>query len=203
MKNVVILVICFIISSFGYAQIIIDIDDISPYFEELSSIKKGDQWAFINNKGIKVIDFRDDLVSSKTEENSAGYPLFSEGRCLTRKLKDGVYYYGYIDKKGKQIISSQYLNATNFINGYAIVIYLEKEVIGFNESLGKDVVSYTLKEYIIDTSGVTIMYLDNARNYVKSKYKTENLPGFYSKFIGPHLIAVQTTDIPKYNIYKF
>ena len=175
MKNVMILVICFIISSFGYAQIVTDVDEISPYYEELSAIKKGDRWAFINNKGEKIIDFRSDLVSSKTEENSAGYPLFREGRCLTRNLKDGVYYYGYIDKNGKQIISPQYLNATNFVNGYAIVIYLEKEVIGFNESLGKDVVSYTLKEYIIDTSGVTIMYLDNARNYVKSKYKTENI----------------------------
>jgi len=203
MKNVVILVICFIFSSFGYAQIVTDIDEISPFYEELSAIKKGDQWAFINNKGEKVIDFRSDLVSSKTEDNSTGYPLFREGRCLNKKLEDGVYYYGYIDKNGKQIISHQYLNATNFINGYAIVIYLEKEVIGFNESLGKDVVSYTLKEYIIDTSGVTIKYLDNARNYVKSKYKAENLPRFYSKFIGPHLIAVQTTDALKYNIYNF
>ncbi len=203
MKNIMVLVICFIISSFGYAQIVTDVDEISPFYEELSAIKKGDQWAFINNKGEKIIDFRSDLVSSRTEDNSADYPLFKEGRCLNRKLKDGVYYYGYIDKNGKQVISSQYLNATNFKNGYAIVIYLEKEVIGFNESLGKDVVSYTLKEYIIDTSGVTIKYLDNARNYVKSKYKTEDLPRFYSKFIGPHLIAVQTTDVLKYNIYNF
>ncbi len=156
MKNIVILVICFIISSFGYAQIVTDVDEISPFYEELSSIKKGDRWAFINNKGEKIIDFRSDLVSSRTEDNSADYPIFKEGRCLNRKLKDGVYYYGYIDKTGKQVISSQYLNATNFKNGYAIVIYLEKELIGFNESLGKDVVSYTLKEYIIDTSGVTI-----------------------------------------------
>ena len=203
MKNIVILVICFIISSFGYAQIVTDVDEISPFYEELSSIKKGDRWAFINNKGEKIIDFRSDLVSSRTKDYSSDYPLFKEGRCLNKKLKDGVYLYGYIDKNGKQVISPQYLNATNFKNGYAIVIFLEKEVIGFNESLGKDVVSYTLKEYIIDTSGVTIKYLDNARNYVKSKYKIDDLPRFYSKFIGPHLIAVQTTDVLKYNIYNF
>jgi hypothetical protein len=203
MKNIIILVICFIIHSFVYAQIITDIDDFSPFYEDLSAIKKGDQWAFINNKGIKVIDFRDDLVSSKTKEVSIGYPIFEDGRCLIRKLNSGTYYYGYIDKNGKQIIAPQYLNATNFKNGYAIVITLEKEVIGFNESLGKDVVSYTLKEYIIDTSGKTVKILDNARNYVKSKYKYKNIPSFYSKFVGNHLIAVQTTDAQKYNIYKF
>lgn len=203
MKNVAILVICLIISPFVDAQIIKDIDEISPFYEEFSSIKKVEEWAFINIKGEKIIDFRSDLFASKTEENSIAYPLFSNGRCLNRKLKDGVYYFGYIDKNGNQIISHQYLNATNFENGYAIVIALEKEVIGFNESLGKDVVSYTLKEHIIDTSGAVIKQLDNARNYVKSKYKPGHLPRFYSKFIGPHLIAVQTTDLPKYNIYKF
>lgn len=187
----------------GSAQIIKDIDEVSPFHEGLSAIKKADQWAFINNKGVKVIDFRNDLVTSKTEETSKSYPVFRDERCLIRKLIDGVYYFGYIDNNGKEIITPQYLNATNFKSGYAIVIVLEKEVIGFNESLGKNVVSYTLKEYIIDTSGITVKHLDNARNYVKSKYKDNKLPSFYSKFIGPHLIAVQTTDALKYNIYKF
>lgn len=187
----------------GSAQIIKDIDEVSPFHEGLSAIKKADQWAFINNKGVKVIDFRNDLVTSKTEETSKSYPVFRDERCLIRKLIDGVYHFGYIDNNGKEIITPQYLNATNFKSGYAIVIVLEKEVIGFNESLGKNVVSYTLKEYIIDTSGITVKHLDNARNYVKSKYKDNKLPSFYSKFIGPHLIAVQTTDALKYNIYKF
>ncbi len=203
MKNVIILVICFLMHSFAHAQIMKDIDEIAPFHEGLSAIKKGDQWAFINIKGTKVIDFRNDLVSSRIEKNGIGYPLFRNGRCLIKKLNNGVYYYGYIDQNGKEIIPPQYLNATNFKNDYAIVITLEKEIIGFNESLGKNVVSYTLKEYIIDTSGVTIKHLDNARNYVKSKYKGNKLPSFYSKFIGPHLIAVQTTDALKYNIYEF
>jgi len=203
MKNVIILFICLIIHSFGYTQIIKDLDEISPFHEELSAIKKGGDWAFINAEGIKAINFRNDLVFGKTEEIDFGYPFFSDGRCLNRELKDGAYYYGYIDKNGKQVISPRYLNATNFENGYAIVITLEKEIIGYNESLGKNVVSYTLREYIIDTSGKTIKELDNARNYVKSKYNTKNVPRFYSKFIAPHLIAVQTTDAKKYNIYKF
>lgn len=201
MKNLIILVICFFIHSFGYAQIITGIDEISPFHDDLAAIKKGDQWAFINKKGITVIDFRNDLVSSESEGVTKAYPMFSDGRCIHRKLIDGVYHYGYIDKKGKIIIAPQYLNATNFKSGYAVVIDLEKVVVGRNELLGKDVVSNTLKEYIIDISGGKIKYLDNARNYVKPK--NNKPPVFYSKIIAPHLISVKTTDEQKYNIYEF
>ncbi len=203
MKNLVVLIICLAMQSFGYAQIIENVDDISPFYEEFSAIKKGDQWAFINRKGIKVIDFRDDLVCCKYETGiiSDTYPVFSEGMCLIRKLIEGVYHYGYIDKNGNEIIAPQYINASNFKDGYAVVITVEKEIVGFNKVLGKNVVSNTLKEYIIDTSGKTIKLLDNARNYIKSKDKTP--PFFYSKFIAPHLIAVKTTDEKKWNIYEF
>ena len=201
MKNLVILVICFFIHSFGYAQIITGIDEISPFHDDLSAIKKGDQWAFINKKGITVINFRNDLVSSESEGVSKAHPVFSDGRCIHKKLVDGVYHYGYIDKKGKATIAPQYLNVTNFKSGHAVVIELEKEIVGRNELLGKDVVSNTLKEYIIDTSGKKIKYLDNARNYVKPK--NNKPPVFYSKIIAPHLILVQTTDEQKYNIYEF
>lgn len=205
MKNLVIIILCFIVHSFGYTQIIINAEEISPFYEELSAIKKGDQWAFINREGVKVIDYRGDLVYSKNKTGiiSDTYPIFNEGKCLIKKLIDGIYYYGYIDKNGIEIITPQYLNATNFKDGYAIVMDVEKEVIGFNATLGKNVVSSTLKEYVINASGEVVLSLDNARNYVKSKDKTKNPPAFYSKFIAPHLVAVKTTDKPIYNIYKF
>ena len=205
MKNLVILIISLIIHSFGYSQIITDVEEISPFYEELSAVKKGDQWAFINRKGVTVINYRNDLVSSKNEIGIASdsYPVFKEGRCLIKKLIDGVYLYGYIDKNGKEIIAPQYINATNFKDGSAIVMDAEKVVIGFNAALDKDIVSNTLKEYIINTSGEVVLSLDNARNYIKPKDKTKGPPAFYSKFIAPHLIAVKTTDEPKYNIYKF
>ena len=205
MKKLVFLIFCFIVHSVGYSQIIENIDEISPFHEEFAAIKKGDQWAFINSKGVQVINFRDDLVSSKNETGITfgSYPVLRDGRCLIRKITDNVYHYGYIDSNGKEIIASQYVNATNFQDGYAIVIYVEKKVMGYNKVLGKDVISYTLKESIIDTSGKTVKDLDNARNYVKSKYNLQNPPVFYSKFLGSHLIAVQTTDAKKWNIYKF
>ncbi len=119
-----------------------------------------------------------------------------------KKQIDGVNYYGYIDKNGKEIIATQYLNAANFNRGYAIVIKFAKNIIGNNDVLGKQMVSYKLEEYIIDTSGNLVKYLDNARNSIPSKIKKETPPSFYSKFIAPHLIAVKTKD-KKWNIYEF
>jgi len=210
MKNLIILFSCFLIYSFGYCQIIKDVDEVSPFHEDLAAIKKGDQWGFINKEGVKVIDFRNDLVSTTDEhffdENglrSVAYPLFKNGRCLTRKLIDGVYNYGYIDKTGKEVIAAQYLNATNFYNGYGIVIKFAKNVVGKNEVLGKQIVSYKLEEYIIDVSGKLVKYLDNARNCSPSKIKNNMPPVFYSKFIAPHMIAVKSSENEKWNIYQF
>ena len=209
MRTTAIFIIFFIIYSFGYTQIIRNVDQVTPYHEDLAAIKKGNQWAFVNKEGVKVIDFREDLVYTIDEhfldENgitSVTYPLFKEGRCLIRKLIDGVYYYGYIDKKGKELITPQYVNATNFSNGYAIIIKFATNVIGENEALKKRIVSYKLEEYVIDESGKLVKYLDNARNIVPSKIKNKIPPGFESKFLAPHLIAVKTKD-QKWDIYKF
>ncbi len=203
MKNLVIIIICLMIYPIGYSQIMVNIDEISPYNEGVAAIKKGDKWGFIDENGMKVIDFRDDLVCCKNalSNSDTSYPEFNDDRCLINRTIDGNDLFGFIDKNGNEIIKPQYINATNFVNGYAIVIIIEKEIVGRNKVLGKDVVSYTLKDFIIDSSGKKIKQLDNARNYIKSK---KNLPPiFYSKFIAPHLVAVQTTDEKKWNIYKF
>jgi len=209
MKNLLILIMCLSIHSVGFSQIVNNIDDISPYHEDLAAIRKGNQWAFINRKGEVVIDFRNDLVLNKEEDLlvetgvvSYPYPIFKDGRCLIRKLIDDVYYYGYIDTNGKDIIAPKYLNASNFNNGFALTILLSKEVVGYNEVLKKDITSSRLEEYIIDISGDLHQFLYNPRNYVPSKINKNKPPMFQSKFIAPHLIAVKnkagTWDIYDY-----
>lgn len=209
MRSTTIFIIFIIFCSQGIAQIIRGVDEVTPYHEDLAAIKKENQWAFINKEGLKVIDFRDDLVSTIDEHfldekgiSSVSYPLFKEGRCLIKKIIDRVYYYGYIDNNGKEIIAPQYVNATNFMNGYAIIIKFATIVLGENEALDKRVVSYKLEEYVIDTSGKLIKYLDNARNSIPSNLKNNIPPEFESKFIAPHLIAVKTKD-QKWDIYEF
>lgn len=209
MRTKVFFIIFCIIFSFGYGQIIKDVDYVTSYHDGLAAIKKNNQWAFVNKEGVKVIDFRDDLVSTIDknfiDENgitSVSYPLFKEGRCLIKKLIDGVYYYGYINKNGNELIAPTYVNASNFSNGYAIIIKFATDVIGENEALDKRVVSYKLEEYVIDTSGKLVKYLENDRIIVPSKIKSDIPPDFESKFIAPHLIAVKRKG-NKWDIHKF
>ena len=93
-----ILIVLMFLPLLGMSQIIENIDYISPYQEGVAAIKKGDQWAFINQEGKILVDFRNDLVPTKTD--NASYPIFSNDKCLIVEVKDGVNYYGYIDKSG-------------------------------------------------------------------------------------------------------
>ena len=67
MKKLVLLISLFIVSSFGYGQVFRGADEVMPIQEDLFAIRKGNQWAFINNEGKKVIDFRNDLVTTSNK----------------------------------------------------------------------------------------------------------------------------------------
>jgi hypothetical protein len=129
------------------------------------------------------------------------YPIFYDGRCLVRKLMGDTYYYGFINEKGVEIIKPQFLNATNFTNGYAIVVLSSKDSIGFNYVLKKAIVSNIMEEYVIDTSGELVKYLYNPRKNVPANYKN-GVPIIESKFIAPKLVAVKTKN-KKWEIHKF
>ena len=140
------------------AQTIENIDFISPFNEDVAAIKKGDLWAFIDTNGTMIIAFRNDLVSTKIEKDE--YPIFKNNRCLISQKKDGITYFGYIDKTGKTIIKPQFLNATHFENNKAVVLKLNEEIIGDNTILDKKVISYKYFEVVIDDQGNTKNYLD-------------------------------------------
>ncbi|WP_410005564.1 WG repeat-containing protein [Aequorivita nionensis] len=89
MKKIVITLL--LLPLLGFAQTIENIDYISPFHEGLAAIKKGEKWAFINQEAKIVVDFRDDLVLTKTDD--ASYPIFSNERCLIAHQKSDVLYY--------------------------------------------------------------------------------------------------------------
>jgi len=200
MKKVLILIILFSFQPFGFTQILADLDEVSQINEDLIAIKKGNEWGFINKDGLLVVDFRNDFVLNNKEFNSS--PIFKDGRCLIKKLINDEYLFGYINTSGKEVIKAQYLNATNFNYGYAIIIKLLKETIGYNEVLKKDITASKFEEFIIDVNGEIVKYLENPRNYIPSKIKPDKPPVFYSKFVAPHLVAVKKKD-KKWDIYKF
>ncbi|QCX38742.1 WG repeat-containing protein [Aureibaculum algae] len=201
MRKLFVFVLSFIFCATGFSQIIEGVDEIAPFHEGLAAIKKDNQWAFINEKGEKIIDYRDDIVSS-IGDNNEEYPLFKEERCMIKKIVDGVEFYGFIDKTGKEVIAPEFVKTSNFIDGYAIIVNYEKYVVGKNPFLGVNVVSHILEEYIIDTSGKIVKYLYNPRKCNLSQLKDKNLPCFESKFIAPRMVATKNTD-GKWDIHEF
>lgn len=203
-KVVILLVVLFLIPVFVGAQSIENLDFISPFNDGLSAIKKDNQWAFINQEGAIVINFRNDLVTTKF--NDGNYPVFVNNRCLIMKEINGISYFGYIDTSGKTIIDTQFLNAQNFQNNEAIVLKLTEEFIGKNDVLGKNIVQYKYYEVIIDTDGNINQYLTpKGFNTVLDKKYIKTPPKITSRRISDNLYAIygenkNWTIIKKINI---
>jgi len=184
----------------GFNQNVDNIDFISPFNDGFAAIEKDGQWGFINQEGTLVVPFRNDLVLLKMDEKD--YPIFQNERCLISKKKDGILYFGYIDGLGHTVIEPQYLNATHFQNGIAIVLELVKTNVGNNQMLKKPLVSYDYFEGVITTNGEVVQYLvEEPIHITLSKEYLKKRPVITSKFIADHLIAKWTKD-SKWEIIK-
>jgi hypothetical protein len=99
MKKVISLfLVILVFPIFGFTQSIENLDYISPFHDGLAAIKKNNEWAFINTNGEIVIDFRNDLVTTKYKGQN--YPIFVDRRCLIEQKKEGISYFGYINTSG-------------------------------------------------------------------------------------------------------
>ena len=194
MKKAVILLLVLAISPFvGYTQSIENVDYISPYHNGLAAIKKDGQWAFINNIGDVVVNYRADLVLTKFSDDS--YPVFYDNRCLIEQKKNGISYFGYIDPTGKTIIAPKFLNAANFNNGNALALELIKESLSKKSALGKDIVYYKYFEVIIDSNGDVKHYLNpSGVNLVLDRKYLKVPPKVTSKRISDNLYAVRNKN---------
>jgi hypothetical protein len=204
MKKLLILIVCFSIYSAAFSQTVSDLDEVYPFHGDFAAIKKANQWAFIDKEGKQTIDFRTDLVLT-SQTNSLNqimaYPVFNDGRCLMRKLKGDTYYYGFFNEKGEEVIKPQFLNASNFSNGHAIVVLSSKDSLGFNYVLKKAIVSNIIEEYVIDASGELVKYLYNPRKNAPANYQN-GVPIIESKFIAPSMVAAKNQR-GKWDIRKF
>ena len=189
-----------IIPILGIGQTIENIDFVSPFHDGLSAVKKGNSWAFIDQNGSIIIDFRQDLVKTKTDKGY--YPLFSNGKCIIAQKKDDILLYGFIDKKGNISIEPQFLNVLNFQGNKTLALIVHKETIGFNDIFKKDVVNYHYFEVVIDENGNSLDHLTQLALHISPKYsKSKEPPVITSKFISDNLIAVKS-DENKWNLRK-
>ena len=192
-KLIVVLVVFMMLPLTVVSQDVKNIDFISPFYDGLAAIEKSGEWAFIDETGNIVVDYRSDLVLNSFGDES--YPIFNSGRCLIVKKEEGISYFGFIDKAGNTIIEPQFLNATSFNNGMAIVLQLHKNVIGNNDVLDKQMIDYCYTKNVININGEVIMYLSEKPTHVTlSKDYVGVPPKIGAKFISEKLIAIKHDD---------
>ena len=169
------------------------LDFISPFHDGLSAIQKDGKWGFINTEGELVIDYRADLVLTTFGDDH--YPVFNSGRCLIVNKDKGISYYGYIDKTGKTSIEPQFLNATNFNSGLAIILKLHKNGLGKNDLLDKNMVDYSYTELAINVNAETVHYLSEKPTHITlSKKFLKAPPEIKAQFISEGVIATKNDD---------
>lgn len=187
-KKIVFTTVLLLFSLLGFNQNVENIDFISPFNDGLAAVEKDGQWGFINESGDIAIPFRSDLVLTKN--NGKDYPVFSSNRCLISEDRDGIIYFGYIDQNGAKILEPQYLNATHFQNGMAIVLVLIKTNVGNSQLLKKPLVSYDYFEAVISPDGEVIKYLlEDPIHVTLAKEFLRKPPLITSKIISDQLIA--------------
>ncbi|WP_297693808.1 WG repeat-containing protein [uncultured Eudoraea sp.] len=180
-----------------FAQELTGIDEIAPFSEGLAAIRKGNEWGFINKEGQLVIEFRDDLVWNKLANTSINdvsgirFPQFKNGRCMIKKImeEEEIVTYGFINPEGKVIIEPEYLNLTEFNEGYAVGILVTKDFRGKN-NFQLNIYDYKFSEVLLDTKG-DIMLLINKRDGISMSKRRYELPELRAKFLSVKSLAVK------------
>ena len=177
------------------AQLPQALDDVAPFNENLAAIRRGNEWAFIDDLGTVIIDFRNDIhwnpMAKETSRgvNAIKQPKFSNGLCMVRTYVDDIAVYGFINTKGELVIEHQFLNVNPFENGFTTGVIYEKIFRGRNE-FKLDIYEYKFHEVLMDSSGKIIEFLGRRYNIQmkKSRYK---LPIVSAKLLNEQLVAVK------------
>ena len=197
MRSLTLIVLLSFLSFTSHGQELKDIDEVAPFSDGLAAVRVGSQWGFINEQGDLVIDFRDDLVWNKLADRdkldieSIRYPLFKDGLCMIREMleEEEIYVYGFIDKTGATKIKPEYLNVTEFNQGYAVGILMTKNFRGKN-NFQLNIYDYKFSEVIVDQKGDIMRLLAKRDNIQMSKRRYE-LPELRAKLLSKTLAAVK------------
>ncbi|NNE76532.1 MAG: WG repeat-containing protein [Pricia sp.] len=196
---IIVLIVLLVIPISASSQELKEIEELAPFSEGLAAVRKGDQWGFINEEGVLVIDFRNDVYSNKNADTSKSdisgvrYPMFNEGRCLiTQKVEDGVSVYGFIDTKGNVVVEPMFLNLYPFEDGYTTGVLFEKTLRGQNEFKLK-IYDFKFFDVLLNVSGDIEQYFERRQNIQMTK-KRYQMPYIGAKQISDGLVAVHIKD---------
>lgn len=201
MKTIFNVLILIFLPYLFFGQLVKNADFIAPMEDGFAAVKIENQWSFIDENGTLIFDLRSDLISndSKTLAVDLGvasmtFPLMIEERAIVKSLKDGIPYFGFIDPNGTIVIKQEFLNVSNFKEGYALALKLSEQVMGENKPLGKRIVSYFYDLVLIDKQGQVAKYLCGPFPVALSKERLKKAPPILAKDLSPNLIAVQTPE---------
>lgn len=175
------------------AQFPKSLDEVVPFHEGLAAIRVGNEWAFIDDLGTIVVDFRDDVQWNSNAQNSDDgvmaikYPHFSNGRCMVKKEVDGITFYGFINTEGELVIKHDFLNVRPFKNGYTTGVLFDKVYRGQNE-FKLNIYEFKFHEVLMDADGNIIEFL-NRRYGIQMKKSRYKLPKIQSKMLSSNLIT--------------
>lgn len=97
---------------------------VPPKYETIYPFSEG-RAQVIDDQGYRVIDEKGKELTKKSYSYIGKY---SDSRAVVADtMEDGSYLYGYLDKKGNEVIPIQYEVAQDFYNGKAVVSIKEKE----------------------------------------------------------------------------
>ncbi|MDR7077114.1 hypothetical protein J2Y03_002137 [Neobacillus niacini] len=100
-----------IINSDSYFIVNPKYDTISPFSEGRATV--------IDSEGFKIIDESGKVITPKAYSIISDY---QEGRAVAANTNEqGEYLYGYLNRRGNEVIALSYESANNFINGKALV----------------------------------------------------------------------------------
>jgi len=177
--------------------ILADLDQVTPFQEGMAAVRRGNQWGFIDTVGNLVIDFRDDLVWNENPDAkdrgvlAVPYPRFRDGRCMFQALgDDDIPVYGFIDQEGKTVIPAEYLNLTEFQDGYAVGILVRKTFRGQNR-FQLNIFEYSFMEGVLNPEGEMAWPIAERENILMQKRRYE-MPGLTASLMGNELLAVET-----------
>ncbi len=192
MKKLLTLVIL-IVSTNIVAQLPKELDEVAPFSEGLAAVRQGDQWAFMDESGTVVIDFRSDIYWNKAAKgneegvSAIAYPKFSNGRCLVVKLVDEIPVYGFIDTMGDLVIEHQFLNVRPFEDGFTTGIVYETVLRGQNE-FKLNIYEYKFHEVLMNVDGKVVDFM-NRRYNIQMKKPRYKVPKIESRMLNSQLVA--------------
>lgn len=184
-----------------FGQLVKNADFIAPMEDGFAAVKIENQWSFIDENGSMIFDLRSDLISNDSKTltvdlgvASMSYPLMIEEKAIVKTVKNGIPYFGFIDPNGTIVIKQEFLNVSNFKEGYALALKLSEQVLGENKPLGKRVVNYFYDLVLIDTKGHITKYLCGPFPVKLSKEHLKKAPPIIAKDLSSNLIAFQTPE---------